>query len=191
MPERREQERKERAVDEARLSASAPSLATGLGRSGRELRTLRGHTSYVTAVAVTADGKLAVSASGDETLKVWDVESGRELRTFQGHTDSVNGVALSGDGRLAVSASSDQTLKVSELASGRELIMIAAHGAVQCVAWTPDGKMLLSGGDDGMIQVYAMDIDLLMSLARSRVTRNLTLEECQRYLHLDEVPPIP
>jgi hypothetical protein len=36
-----------------------------------------------------------------------------------------------------------------------------------------------------------MDIDLLMSLARSRVTRNLTPEECKKYLHLDEVPPIP
>jgi hypothetical protein len=36
-----------------------------------------------------------------------------------------------------------------------------------------------------------MDIDLLMSLARSRVTRNLTHEECRKYLHLDEVPPIP
>lgn len=40
-------------------------------------------------------------------------------------------------------------------------------------------------------QVHAMNVDLLMSLARSRVTRNLTPEECQKYLHLDEVPPIP
>ncbi len=59
------------------------------------------------------------------------------------------------------------------------------------VAWTPDCKRLLSAGNDGIIQVYAMDIDLLMSLARSCVTRNLTLEECRKYLHLDEVPPIP
>ena len=62
---------------------------------------------------------------------------------------------------------------------------------VRSVVWTSDGKRLLSAGDDGIIQVYAMDIDLLMSLARSRVTRNLTPEECQKYLHLDEVPPIP
>ena len=36
-----------------------------------------------------------------------------------------------------------------------------------------------------------MDIDLLMDLARSRVTRNLTPEECRKYLHRDDVPPIP
>ena len=45
--------------------------------SGRELRTLTGHTDAVNGVALTPDGRLAVSASGDETLKVWDVASGR------------------------------------------------------------------------------------------------------------------
>jgi WD40 repeat protein len=74
--------------------------------------------------------------------------------------------------------------------NGRELITLAT-GPVICVAWTPDGNRLLSAGDDGIIQVYAMDIDLLMSLARSRVTRNLTPEECRKYLHRDDVPPIP
>jgi hypothetical protein len=36
-----------------------------------------------------------------------------------------------------------------------------------------------------------MDIGLLMSLASSRVTRDLTPEECRKYLHRDDVPPIP
>ena len=55
----------------------------------------------------------------------------------------------------------------------------------------PGGKRLLSAGGDRLIQVYAMDIDLLTSLARSRVTRNFTPEECREYLHRDDVPPIP
>jgi len=61
----------------------------------------------------------------------------------------------------------------------------------RCSALSPDGKRLASAGGDGIVQVYAMGIELLMSLARSRVTRNLTLEECRKYLHLDKVPPIP
>ena len=50
------------------------------------LRTLEGHSSSVSGVAVTPDGKRAVSASWDKTLKVWDLDSGRELRTLEGHS---------------------------------------------------------------------------------------------------------
>jgi WD40 repeat protein len=50
--------------------------------SGAELRTLQGHGGWVSAVAVTPDGRRAVSASEDQTLKVWDLDSGAELRTL-------------------------------------------------------------------------------------------------------------
>ncbi|MGA8030319.1 MAG: NB-ARC domain-containing protein, partial [Bryobacteraceae bacterium] len=96
------------------LRALHPALhppGTGL------LRTLEGHSS-LTSVALTRDGKRAVSASDDNTLKVWDLESGRELRTLEGHSRSVTGVALTADGKRAVSASSDHTLKVWDLESG-------------------------------------------------------------------------
>ena len=95
--------------------------------SGRELRTLQGHTHSVYGVALSGDGRVAVSASGDKTLKVWDVESGRELRTLQGHSDAVSGVALGEDGRLAVSASYDKTLKVWEVGSGCEVRTLQGH----------------------------------------------------------------
>ena len=88
---------------------------------GPLLRTLSGHTREVQGVAVTADGRLAVSASGDQTLKVWDLVTGQQRRTLGGHTDKVTAVAVTPDGRLAVSTSWDQTLKVWDLATGREL----------------------------------------------------------------------
>ena len=56
-------------------------------------------------MAVSGDGRRAVSASYDHTLKVWEVESGRELRTLTGHSSDVNGVAVSRTGGVAVSAS--------------------------------------------------------------------------------------
>ena len=56
--------------------------------SGQRAPHAEGHASPVTGVAVTADGRRAVSASWDKTLKVWDLESGRELRTLEGHSES-------------------------------------------------------------------------------------------------------
>ena len=54
--------------------------------TGAELRTLAGHSFRVSGVALSADGRRAVSASDDQTLKVWDLETGAELRTLAGHS---------------------------------------------------------------------------------------------------------
>ena len=73
---------------------------------------------------MSPDGRWAVSASQDNTLKVWDLKSGEELRTLTGHTAGVYGVALTSDGR-AVSASKDCTLRVWNLQTGEELSTLA------------------------------------------------------------------
>ncbi len=180
---------------DGRLAVSASwdkTLKVWEVESGRVLHTLEGHSDAVNGVAVSADGQRAVSASDDQTLRVWDVESGRVLRSLQGHSSRVHSVVMNSDGTRAASASEDKTVKIWDINSGRELVTFADHSrSVRSVAWAPDGKRLLSGGEDGLIQVYAMEIDLLMSLARSRVTRNLTSEECRKYLHRDDVPPLP
>ena len=66
--------------------------------SGEELRTLSGHTSSVNAVAVTPDGRRAVSGAADNTLKVWDLESGAVIATFSGN-GPIHQCAVTGDGR--------------------------------------------------------------------------------------------
>ena len=85
-------------------------------------------------MAVTADGRRAVSASDDNTLKVWDLETGEELRTLAGHSGRVTGVAVTADGRRAVSASWDKTLKVWDLETGARMRTLAGHSDVS-MAW--------------------------------------------------------
>ena len=63
------------------------------------------------------DGQRVLSASNDNTVKVWDVESGREVSTLAGHSNWVSGVAVSAGVRREVSASDDQTLKVWDVES--------------------------------------------------------------------------
>jgi len=112
------------------------------------IRTLEAR-SNISAVAVSGDGRLAVSACADKTLKVWDPNSGREVRTLRGHSDNVAGVAVSADGRLAVSASADKTLKVWELNSGREVHTLGGHSdSVTGVAVSADGRQAVSASKD-------------------------------------------
>jgi WD40 repeat protein len=132
-----------------------PALAapgTGL------IRTLEGHSSWVNGVAVSPDGRWAVSASSDHTLKVWDLETGRGLHTLEGHSSPVNGVAVSPDGLRAVSASHDQTLKVWDLETGRELHTLKGHSAaVTGVAVSPDGRRAVSASDDKTLKVWDLE----------------------------------
>ena len=51
--------------------------------SGAELRTLQGHTAFVSCVALLPDGKRAISGSWDSTLKIWDLESGRLCERYK------------------------------------------------------------------------------------------------------------
>jgi WD40 repeat protein len=122
------------------------------------LRTLEGHSASGSDVAVTPDGLRAVSASVDNTLKVWDLESGHELRTLKGHSYGVSGVAVTPDGRRAVSASVDKTLKVWDLESGRELRTLKGHSAyVDGVAVTPDGRRAVSASGDKTLKVWDLE----------------------------------
>ncbi len=90
-------------------SASPPPVRTGrrscgTRSSGKDLLTLRGHSSPVRAVAFSANGKRLATASGDGTAKLWDAESGKELLTLRG---VVWGVAFSPDGKRLATASGE------------------------------------------------------------------------------------
>jgi len=125
---------------------------------GPLLRTLRGHTDRVIAVALTPDGRRAVSGSMDNTLKVWDLKTGAALATLGGHTSRVSAVAVTPDGTRAVSGSWDRTLKVWDLETGAELATLNGHtGSVNAVALTPDGTRAVSGSDDETFKVWDLE----------------------------------
>ena len=76
------------------------------------LRTLTGHTDYVTSVAFSPDGQTLASGSWDHTIKLWNLTTGQEVRTLTGHTDIVRSVAFSPDGQTLASGSDDHTIKI-------------------------------------------------------------------------------
>src|SRR4028118_1138662 len=146
-------------VEQAKQSRNSPclwSLRANLERSGEGcLRTLSGHTDAVNAVAIAPDGKRAISASWDKTLKIWDTETGRELQTLTGHTKLVWGVGIAPDGKRAISASWDTTLKIWDTDSGRELRTLTGHtDKVTAVAIAPDGRTAISASRDTTLKIW-------------------------------------
>ena len=108
-----------------------------------------GHSSYVTSVAITPDGKYIVSGSWESTIKLWDIKSGEEIRTFKGHSNSVFSVAITPDGKYIVSGGEDGTIKLWDIKSGEEIRVFEGHSYdVTSVVTTPDGKYIVSGSSD-------------------------------------------
>ena len=61
---------------------SCRSLQHGL-KSGKMLKEMRGHSSYVNDAGYSADGARVISASSDGTVRVWDAKSAEEVSTFK------------------------------------------------------------------------------------------------------------
>ncbi len=76
------------------------------------VRSLAGHSGDVNGVAFSPDGNTLVSASDDNTLKLWDVDTGTEIRLFAGHAGGVWDVAFSPNGKTLASGNRDRTLKL-------------------------------------------------------------------------------
>lgn len=120
------------------------------------LRVMGEHKNRVNGVAISTDGKRALSASWDGVLRYWDVEKGEMIREMRGHQSPyINSVTLSANGKRALSGSGDRTMRLWDLESGKELRAFGPHsGPVYDVVFSPDGKKALSGCADGIARLW-------------------------------------
>ncbi len=124
----------------------------------QQSKVLTGHTSLALGVAVTADGRRAVSGSQDKTMRVWDLENLKCLTMLEGYNSTVLGVAVTADGRRAVFGSGDNTVQVWDLEKGTCIATLKGHTAVVwAVAVTADGRRAVSGSDDNTVRVWDLE----------------------------------
>ena len=92
--------------------------------TGKEVRSLEGHTSAVYGISVSRDGRHLVSASFDRTVRLWETFGGGAVSNWQGHTGPATAVAFAPTGRVAFSGSADTTVlawDVTGLSAGQAL----------------------------------------------------------------------
>lgn len=137
------------------LSIACGVVRVASGQDQAEPGTLKGHLGAIAMGVLTPDGGRAITASTDQTARVWDLASGATIREYAGHTGPLYSLALSGDGRTLVTGAQDNSLRVWDVPQTVPLLAIAAHGvAVTGVAGTADGKVLVSVGADNKLRVW-------------------------------------
>ncbi|KAI8086039.1 guanine nucleotide-binding protein subunit beta-2-like 1 [Halteromyces radiatus] len=121
-------------------------------------KALTGHNHFVEDVAISSDGQFALSASWDNSLRLWDLASGVTTRRFIGHTKDVLSVAFSADNRQIVSGSRDKSIKLwNTLGECKYNIVEDGHSEwVSCVRFSPNpaNPLIISGGWDKLVKVW-------------------------------------
>ncbi|MBM3598558.1 MAG: hypothetical protein FJX35_10115 [Alphaproteobacteria bacterium] len=117
---------------------------------------LRGHGGPVRAVAVTSDGKTALSGSFDASTILWSLERNAAARVLRFHDSAVNAVAILLDGML-VTASQDQRIALWDPGADRPATVLEGHEApVVAIAVSPDGKTLASASWDRTVRLWPL-----------------------------------
>lgn len=160
--------------------------------TGRELFRIIIHPEpTIRRVIFSPDGSQLATSSYNGSANIWDAASGQELQAISGHTARIFDLAFSPDGKTLATASGDRTAKLWDVQTGKPLLTLDAPYGVAGVAFSPDGSQLAMAVHEGTVRIHLLRIEDLVALAKQRVTRMLTNEECQQYLHIATCPTEP
>ena len=111
--------------------------------------------SFVLGVAISTDGKLAVSGSDDGKVRLWKYEESKSPVTLAGHSDIVSSVAISPNGQIIASGSKDKTIRLWNASNGSFIRELKGHNeGVFLVSFSADGQTLVSASSDKTIRFW-------------------------------------
>ncbi|KAI9204209.1 WD40-repeat-containing domain protein [Polychytrium aggregatum] len=128
-------------------------------KTGKVLKTFRGHSGPVTSIAVVYDSTgveaFVLTGSWDKTVRKWDIETETCVHIYKGHSDFVKSIVVAG--AHFYSGSSDSTIRKWDLATGQNVLTLKEHSrSVESLTIDDDGEYLFSGSSDNTIKKWSL-----------------------------------
>ncbi|MFC0844134.1 helix-turn-helix domain-containing protein [Streptomyces noboritoensis] len=143
-----------------RLAPTAETRDTLLGSFALPYASrLVGHTSDVFALAISPDGRTAITGSADRTARLWDITDDHRPRqlTVLEQAEEVKAVAFAPGGHVLATASGHtaRLWDASDVRQRRELAVLSGHtDTVKALAFSPDGRTLATASSDHTVRLW-------------------------------------
>ncbi|NEO83619.1 MAG: hypothetical protein F6J87_05070 [Spirulina sp. SIO3F2] len=134
------------------------------GQYRAQPQVLSGHRLRVRDLTFSADSQLLLSASSDQTVKVWQVSSQTLRHTLTGHLGEVWGVAVSPNGQWFASASADRTVRLWHQDGTLTQTFRGHQGTVTTVVFDATSETVWSGAADGTVRQWGLQGQRLLEL---------------------------
>jgi WD40 repeat protein len=125
--------------------------------SGKFIKAFEGHTHHVLDVGWTPDGKQLASAGADNNVKIWDFEKGEQVKTVNAHQKQVTRLLFVGKTGNFITTSGDQSVKMWNNGGNNMRTFAGGTDFVYAVSASTDGKVVVTGGEEGVIRMYNGD----------------------------------
>jgi hypothetical protein len=184
-------------ADKTRASPAAAALATAVSQANWRFA-LGGHDGAVSSAAFSPDGSRIVTASDDNTARIWDAATVKEIAVLRDHDGPVTSAAFSPDGSHIVTASWDNTARIWDAATAKEIAVLRGHdNYVNSAAFSPDGSRIVTASSDKTARIWdahlqTMSVKDLLAKACVHLAgvMKLTREEMRLAGHPDSMSEI-
>jgi WD40 repeat protein len=140
-------------------------------------------------VRFTPDGRYVVGGSATNRVVIVDTGTWRPIASLVGLKGAIKDLDVSPGGTKIASADFSGLVRIWDLRSGKPLQDLPFGDVpIENVEFLDNRHLLVAPATGPDVQIVTLDIDELIRIARSRLTRGFTQEECRTYLHVDTCP---